>query len=55
MFGNHDSSAALVDDVRSSARKRRVGADLLLAAVNEYAVIESRSKALPLIRQVVKC
>lgn len=39
-------SAVLVDDVRSSARKNRVDADLLLAAVDEYAVIESRSEAL---------
>jgi hypothetical protein len=41
-----DPSTALADDVRAGARKHRVDADLLLAAVADYAVIESRSEAL---------
>ena len=41
-----DPSTAPADGVRASARKHRVDADLLLAAVADYAVIKSRSKAL---------
>lgn len=41
-----DPSTALADDVRATAKKHRVDPDLLLAAVADYAVIESRSEAL---------
>lgn len=41
-----DPSTALAEDVRASARKHRVDAEMLLAAVADYAVIESRSEAL---------
>ena|ERR1700712_799702 len=41
-----DPSAALADDVRASARKHGVDPESLLAAVADYAVIESRSEAL---------
>ncbi|CAN5699291.1 hypothetical protein BH11PSE13_BH11PSE13_36500 [soil metagenome] len=41
-----DPSAAFADDVRASARKHRVDADMLLAAVADYVVIETRSEAL---------
>ncbi|MDB5826332.1 MAG: hypothetical protein JWQ73_552 [Variovorax sp.] len=41
-----DPLAALAEDVRASARKHKVDAAMLLAAVSDYAVIESRSEAM---------